>query len=205
MDDSLTPLHTVSEPTGSDATEADARAAHLADLRAGCETAFRAVYEAEKGCVYGLLLRLTANPALTADLFQNVWLKLAKHHRQLRPDTNLRAWLCTVARNEWLSQRRAERVDMSRIFTFGLQQTAQHVDAFMAESLDVLNALNRLSDADREVLVLSSVTQLASEQVAAALELNSAALRQRLSRARQRLQQELERAEAAEKTLAGLL
>ena len=85
------------------------------------EAAFRAVYAAEKGVVYGLLLRLTGDASAAADLFQNVWLELARHRRELREDTVLRAWLCTVARREYLNHRRAQALDLSRVLTLGLE------------------------------------------------------------------------------------
>lgn len=149
------------------------------------EDAFRRVYAAEKAVVYGLLLRLSADPAAAADLFQNVWLKLARHRKELREDTVLRAWLCTVARREYLNYRRAQALDLSRVLTLGLESAEQ---ASSDPQLHELNAgLRQLSDADREVLLLTSVDGLSLVQAAVALGVTEPALRQRLSRARRRL------------------
>lgn len=155
------------------------------------EQAFRAVYGAEKAVVYGLLLRLSGDPAAAADLFQNVWLKLARHRRELREDTVLRAWLCTVARREYLNYRRAQALDLSRVLTLGLQPA---VDAGASEPrlLEVKAALRQLSDPDREVLLLTSVDGLSLSQAAVVLGVSEPALRQRLSRARRRLATTLE-------------
>jgi RNA polymerase sigma-70 factor (ECF subfamily) len=156
------------------------------------EDAFREVYAAEKAVVYGLLLRLSGDATATADLFQNVWLKLARHRQTLRPDTVLRAWLCTVARNEYLNHRRAQTLDLSRVLTLDLEQPA---DASPSDPrvLELNAALRQLSDADREVLLMTSVDGLSLPQAAAALGIAEPALRQRLSRARRRLTAELER------------
>lgn len=149
------------------------------------EAAFRAVYGAEKAVVYGLLLRLSGDPAAAADLFQNVWLKLARHRKELREDTVLRAWLCTVARREYLNHRRAQALDLSRVLTLGLEPVQP---ASNDEPLLALNAaLLQLSDTDREVLLMTSVDGLSLGQAAVALDLTEPALRQRLSRARRRL------------------
>jgi RNA polymerase sigma-70 factor (ECF subfamily) len=164
----------------------------LEPLRRGDEAAFRAAYELEKSCIYGLLLHLCGNDAEAADLFQNVWLKLAKHHRKLRADTNLRAWLCRVARNEWLSLRRAQRVDMSRVFTLGLLGSPQHDSNPTVERLDLLHALETLNDADREVLVMNSFSELTPEEMGSVLGVNLPTVRQRLSRARRRFQKALQ-------------
>lgn len=159
------------------------------------EGAFQRAYAAHRAVVYGLLLRLSGDPDAAADLFQNVWLKLARHRRRLRPDTDLRAWLCTVARREYLSHRRAQALDLSRLLTFG-REPAPRVSSADPELVEVSAALRRLSDSDREVLLLTSVDGLSLRQAAAALGLTEPALRQRLGRARRRLDVVLSRERA---------
>lgn len=158
----------------------------LEALLRGDAAAFDAVYEREKAALYGFLLRLANDPHVAADLFQNVWLKLARHAAALRPDSNLRAWLYTVARREFLSHRRAQALDLSRVLLLGLppvQSTAEPRD----ELRHLKRSYDRLSDADREVLLLAIVEGLEGEAAAEALEISVEALRQRLSRARRRL------------------
>ncbi len=157
---------------------------------AGAEAAFRAVYEAEKGFVYGYLLRLCGDPHATADLFQNVWLKLARHARQLRDDSELRAWLCTVARREFVSYRRAQVVDLSRLLTLGLHTPSPEVHGDWSR-MELDRALQQLSDADRELL-LTIAAELEAHEAAAALGVSDATLRQRLARARRRLRERLD-------------
>jgi RNA polymerase sigma-70 factor (ECF subfamily) len=155
------------------------------------DSAFRELYAAEKSVVYGLLVRLAGDAETAADLFQNVWLKLARHRRRLREDTVLRAWLCTVARHEYLNYRRVQRLDLARLLTIG-REPAPAVSAADPRLLDVNAALQRLSDADREVLLLTSVDGLSPRQAAAAAGVREEALRQRVSRARRRLVAELD-------------
>lgn len=157
----------------------------IARLRAGDAAAFELVYDAEKGSVYGFLLRLCRDPHTAADLFQNVWLKLARHAARLSDDSNLRAWLLTVARHEYIGFRRAQALDVSRILLLGLVPKTDHAGEPEAD-LALSAAMARLADADREVLLLG-VSGLAPEAMADALGVTSAAFRQRLSRARRRL------------------
>jgi len=182
----------MAEPSSEGATLLDR-------LRSGSgetfELAFREVYAAEKSVVYGLLLRLSADPDAAADLFQNVWIKLARHRQRLRDDTLLRAWLCAVARREYLNYRRAQLLDLGRLLTLGREPTADTTvqDPRLGE---VNAALRQLSDADREVLLMTSLDGLSPRQAAEALGLSEPALRQRLSRARHRLVNALERDDA---------
>jgi RNA polymerase sigma-70 factor, ECF subfamily len=165
-------------------------------LRRANPRAFEKLYEREKASLYGFLLRLARDPHVAADLFQNVWLKLARHAARLRPDSNLRAWLFTVARREYLSFRRAQALDISRVLVLGLEPSNVDDSAERdTRRMALTAALGQLSDADREVLLLSAVDGLDAEQAAEVLEISSVAFRQRLARARRRLGERLSEAE----------
>jgi DNA-directed RNA polymerase specialized sigma24 family protein len=102
-----------------------------------------------------------------------------------------------VARREFLSFRRAQALDLSRLLTLGLARDDDRFSVDDAALSGLAAALDRLGDADRELLLLSAGSGLDSEAVAGALGISAAALRQRLARARRRLGQlmsELERA-----------
>ena len=159
-------------------------------LRRGDARAFDEVYATHKDRIYGLLLRLSRDASTAADLYQNVWLKLARHAHELRDDSTIGAWLFTVARREYISFRRAEALDLSRLLLLGQardESSTQRLD----EDLAIQRALGQLSDADREMLLLS-VSGLHSEGVAEVLAVSAVALRQRLVRARRRLTELLE-------------
>jgi RNA polymerase sigma factor (sigma-70 family) len=160
-------------------------------LRRGEPEAFDAVYEAEKAGLYGFLLRLCRDSHVAADLFQNVWMKLARHAHQLREDSNLRAWLLTVARREFLSFRRAQVLDLSRLLTLGTESEAESAPPDDADLSALAAALDRLADADREVLLLSA-SGLDAAEVAQSLGISAVAVRQRLARARRRLTEQLD-------------
>jgi RNA polymerase sigma-70 factor (ECF subfamily) len=164
--------------------------------------AFETLYEREKAALYGFLLRLARDPHVAADLFQNVWLKLARHAARLRSDSNLRAWLFTVARHEYLSFRRAQALDLSRLLALGLEpQEADESVEQDTRRLAFTAALARLADGDREVLLLAGVEGLEAEQAAGVLGISDVAFRQRLARARRRLGERLrEQADTAAET-----
>src|SRR5262249_49451473 len=80
----------------------------LRRLRAGDAAAFDAAYERHAARVYRFLLRLCRNREAAEDVLQETWLKLATRAHELAGDTDLRAWLFTVARNAWVSRARHE-------------------------------------------------------------------------------------------------
>lgn len=184
-----------SSPASAELCELELLAALGAADAPTFERAFVAAYTAHRRVVFGFLLRLAGDASTAADLFQNVWLKLAQHRRRLRPDTELRAWLCTVARNEYLSHRRAQALDLSRVLALG-REPAPDTHERDPRITEVNAALRRLSDADREVLLATSVDGLSMREAASVLGITEPALRQRLLRARRRLEAALDKGRA---------
>ncbi len=171
--------------------------------------AFTAAYARYRVPIYSFLVRLSGRRELADDLFQETFLQLARHAPRLRPDTELGAWLYTVARNRYRSHRRTSLLRRLRLQLAALGggdsqltappapltpfEHAAHGD--LGRRLE--QALAQLGEAQREVLLLVGVEGLAQEHAATILGLTPAALRQRLSRARAELQDRLDKDAAA--------
>jgi RNA polymerase sigma-70 factor, ECF subfamily len=127
------------------------------------------------------------------DLLQQTFLRLAERGPELRPDSDLRAWLYTVARNAFLGQMRGQKQAAEAV---NLELVADYAPDAEARLMlgDVEQALSRLRLDDRELLLLVGAEGLEPLTVARMLSVEPATLRKRLARARQRLLQELERA-----------
>jgi RNA polymerase sigma factor (sigma-70 family) len=167
----------------------------LPGLKRGDAAAFDAVYAAYHARIYNYLYRL-AGRAAAEDLCQETWMKLARHAASLADDTELGAWLFTVARNAWLSYRRWLLVDAGRKRGIAVEPgapppSAEHA-ADARRRLDALeHALAALPLPYREALLLVGVDGLAQEQAAEVLGIGYDALRQRLARARALLNDQL--------------
>ncbi len=168
-------------------------------LRRGEAWAFDRAYETFHVRIYSFLLRLSRRRDVAEDLAQEVWLKLARHAKDLREDTHLSAWLFTVARNAFLSHRRWSVLDVSRL-VIGSDDEAEGVspDAGPDETHEAREtaarlerALGRLPLASREVLLLVAVEGFEPAEAAEMLGFKPEALRQRLSRARTQLAETL--------------
>jgi RNA polymerase sigma-70 factor (ECF subfamily) len=162
-------------------------------LRAREPRGFELAYAAYAPRLYGFLRRLTGRADLADDLLQQAFLRLAERGPELRSDSDLRAWLFTVARNAYLSEVRTSRNKQEPAALEGLASPSPDVEARLLLG-DVEQALALLRLEDREVLLLIGVEGLAHDTVSTLLGITPAALRQRLSRARSRLLAELERA-----------
>ncbi len=162
--------------------------------------AFTAVYELYQVRIYSFLVRLCGRRDLADDLFQETFLQLARHAALLRPDTELLAWLFTVARNRYRSHRRTSlfrrlRLQLAELGGSGRPGAAAApitpyeyaAESDLGRQLEL--ALAQLGDAQREVLLLVGVEGMEQERAAVVLGITPAALRQRLARARAQVQE----------------
>jgi RNA polymerase sigma factor (sigma-70 family) len=161
-------------------------------LRAGDAAAFTAAYERHSGPIFRFLARLCGRRELAEDLFQETFLRLARHARTLRPDTDLRAWLYAVARNLARSHARWAVLDAASVaavarwwYLPGSSGATPHEAAVASAAAARLErALARLPSAGREILLLVAGEGLAVDEAARVLGLTPEAARQRLHRAR---------------------
>jgi RNA polymerase sigma factor (sigma-70 family) len=178
---------------------ADATDPELLDrLRRGDGDAFDAVYAAHREAVFRFLVRLCGRVELAEDLFQETWMRLARHAHGLRDGTNLGAWLYTVARNLHRSHARARLVDaraveaLARWWYVGAAVAPDRQAGAAAELARLRAELDALPASHREVLVLVGAEGTPHDQAAHLLGITQEALRQRLARARAALAARLE-------------
>jgi RNA polymerase sigma-70 factor (ECF subfamily) len=167
--------------------------AELVDrLRRGERSAFRDLYARFAQASFGYLLRLAGRRDAAEDLHQEAWLSIARHATRLAPDTDLCAWIFTVARNRFLSSRR--RADLATPASDPAALAPGGPGAPPADDpgcRDLERALASLPEAHRDVLLLVGVEGLEVAQAAAVLAIRPDAARQRLARARAALEQAL--------------
>ncbi len=144
--------------------------------------------------LFSFLTRLVgrAERHLAEDLLPQTFLRLAEHGPELRADSDLRAWLFTVARNAFLGQLRKRRLATD---SSNLELVPDYSPDAEAQLMlgDLEQALARLRVEDRELLLLVGAEGLEPLAVAKMLGIEPPALRKRLQRARHRLLQDLER------------
>ena len=170
-------------------------------LRQGHPSAFAAVYDRYHARLYGFLLRLSGDREAAADLFQETWEKLAIHASRLRDDSDLGAWIFTVARNASRNHRRFRALDLARLAR--TESDVLDVVASRAPSPETVvqgredvvrleRALAALSFSYREALLLVAVEGMEQDRAAEVVGVSHAAFRQRVSRARDELARKLE-------------
>lgn len=165
-------------------------------LRRADPAAFREAYARHRSEVLTFLLRLARARDIAEDLAQETWLRLARRAVELTPETRLRPWLFTVARNLFVSHRRSVLVDRDRLERLGLvPRTAAPTPLEEATASEtgrsVERALARLPLDQREACLLVSVHGFSYEEASAMTNATEETLRKRVSRARVTISAEL--------------
>ena len=122
------------------------------------------------------------------DLAQEALAKAWRHRHAFRTGTNLRAWLFTIARNEFYSSRRRTRREapFDQASAEGIPSTG--VDQLRSMELsDTLRAIRLLPEPLRVALVLVGASGCSCEEAAAICECTVGAVKSRVFRARSAL------------------
>jgi RNA polymerase sigma-70 factor (ECF subfamily) len=129
------------------------------------------------------------------DLVNETILRALAAQAQFSPGTNLRAWLFTILRNQFLAQLRRDRRDVA-LATASYQARQQAATALSQSTSLELNevrlALHGLSPEHREVLILVAAAGLSYEEAAEISGCAVGTIKSRLNRARRELRVQLE-------------
>jgi len=143
--------------------------------------------------VYRYLLYVTGNPDLAEDLAAATFERALNRWRRFDSRRgSARTWLCQLARSTALDHFRAERRRRRREEAYSLDVPRAEEPIFgegLSPALDA--AVQSLSAAEREVVVLRVVLELDSETAASVLGIRPTAVSTRLSRALQKLEERM--------------
>ncbi len=153
--------------------------------------------------LYNTALRLTRNPADAEDLVQEVFYKAFRSIDQFEPGTNLRAWLFKILVNTHISQYRRSSKDPTASGYDDVEEFSMYSQVHSrAESLtdspdsvlnqflekDIRNAIERLPEAFRDVVLLIDVEGFSYQEAADILNVPVGTIMSRLFRSRKMLQ-----------------
>jgi RNA polymerase sigma factor (sigma-70 family) len=160
---------------------------------------FQALYDAHAGAVLSYARR-RAGRADADDVLAEVFLVAWRRLEEV-PGAQERVWLLGVARRALANQRRGSTRQGALRERLAAQAPAPPaLQPFPAGQTRLGRALARLSESDRELLLLLAWEGLSNEDAARVLEIRPRALRVRLHRARRRLAEALAREGSSDAT-----
>ena len=136
--------------------------------------------------VYRYLARTTGSRDRAEDLTQEVFLRVARAGRNGDEISHERGWVFSIARSVVAAYRRSEKGEPAASSGAEPASRASHPMV-----LELTEALGRLPDLDREMLLLREIGGLTYEELAVACDCSVEAVRSRLHRTRSALRQVL--------------
>ncbi len=136
--------------------------------------------------------RLTGECAAAEDLVQDCLERALRNADKFCPDSNLEAWLVTILKNLFFTQRR--RQQLCTFCDLGdNDQAVLPAQVWCVALHETEEAIEALSPAPRALVEMVVVDGLAYQDVAARLDICVGTIRSRLSRAREQIRANLER------------
>ena len=155
----------------------------------GSARSFEEFFAATYGRLVGLLFAFLHDRAQTEDVVQDALASAWLRWRVLRGYHDPEAWVRTVAFRRAIDHHRRGVRQRRALVRLGPPSSLPPVDA---EHLDLVRGLRRLPLAQREVLVLHYVAELAVDRVASELRLPVGTVKSRLARGRAALAHQLQ-------------
>ena len=141
--------------------------------------------------LWAFALRLSGDQHDAEDLVQRACLRGLERAHQLQPDTAPLSWMFSIVHSTWINELRARSVRRRSSLDWDddfLENIPDPVDRGPETQLmhgQIIDAVERLPEAQRVVMLLVAVEGLSYQQAADVLEVPIGTVMSRLSRARQ--------------------
>ena len=166
----------------------------------GSNSVFAATALEHIDALYGYAMTLTRDKAEAEDLVQETYLRAVKAANPPTAEGNLKAWLFVIMRNAWLNIARHNQ-NGRRVFNFESDdqvvvaaETTSNPHVLYLRKLEreqVRAAIENLSDAYREIVVLRDLEGFSYQEIATVLNCPAGTVMSRLGRAREKLREAL--------------
>lgn len=167
--------------------------------RQGDAPAFAELVGAYQGIAFRTAYLLTGSAAEAEEATQTGFVKAWKALPRFRPGSEFRPWLLRIVANEAHNRRRSSK----RREALGLRAAAEIASGDAVPSpeaialqgerrRELLEAVNRLDDRDRDVLACRYFLELSEEETAEVLGVRRGTVKSRTARALERLRREVE-------------
>jgi RNA polymerase sigma-70 factor, ECF subfamily len=160
----------------------------MLEFQSGSRQAFEELFARYRGPLYGFFRRRLHDDERAEDLNQEVFLAVIRAADRFEPRALVRTYLYGIAMNLLAAERRRRAKDSPPGKKGPEPATREAPDSV----LWIRQALERLDDAEREILMLREYEQLSYTEIAQLLQLPMNTVRSRLFRARLALKGSLE-------------
>src|SRR3954465_9555722 len=155
------------------------------------QEAFRTLVERYSGLVYHAALRQAGNPLLAEEVTQAVFIALAQKAERIGPGTLLPGWLFRATRfalkNLIRGEMRRQRREQEAVTMETILRTEQTESVWEQLAPSLNDALDKLSQVDREAVLIRFFQNKSHKELGRALGVSEVAARVRVGRALEKL------------------
>jgi RNA polymerase sigma-70 factor (ECF subfamily) len=169
----------------------------VARAKRGDPTAYEELVRMHQGIAFRVALVAAGDRGDAEDAVQDAFVKAYRALGRFRDDAPFRPWLLRIVGNEARNRRRSSGSRAGLVLRVAAAASGDAAPSPEAAVLsherrdELLDALRRLDERDREVLVHRFVLELGEEEAAAALGVRRGTVKSRTSRALERLRDTL--------------
>jgi len=116
------------------------------------------------------------------DLVQDTAMRALKSRHSFIPGTNMKAWLFTILRNQWVTAARRKRAEVALAEDHDVPREPSQEHAVALR--DFIRLINKLPEKQREALLLVAANGFTYEEAAAIAHTSVGTMKSRVSRAR---------------------
>lgn len=171
--------------------DASAIASALAEISDGNTYAVTAIYERMGRQILSLGRAVTGSQSSGEDVLQETVLKIIENIHTYRKGGNAKAWIMAIARNAAIDMKsRSSRLGTDSDIDRSELEGSREYDfssTKQSEIMDVMSALSRLDDTDREIVVMKAMSGLKHKDIAKLIGITVDASKKRYRRALEKL------------------
>lgn len=172
----------------------------ISKARNGDMSAFEEIISLHEQSVYRIALRYTKNENDALDISQETFIKVYRALASFKGDSALSTWIYRIASNVCIDYIRKNSKssevplyktdDDGNTYDIGVESTIGNpAQAFetMETICEITNALEKLSDEHKEIIVLRDIEGFSYTEIADILELEEGTVKSRIARARKKI------------------
>ncbi len=172
-----------------DASSADV---WIRQIAAGEQQALNALYEATHSALYGYILSIVKHEHDAQDILHDCYLAVVRHAATYDSQGKPMAWIYTIARNLCLQKLRNRRKEADRSEEL-LWTATDRPDLALEERAVLSVCMNRLSEQERQIVLLHVLSGFRHREIAQLTELPLSTVLSKYHRALQKMKRILEK------------
>ena len=155
----------------------------MIEVRSGNVRQLGALFDRHHGSLFRYSMRMTGNREWSEDLVQEIFCRILRYRDTFRDGHLFTTWMFRIARNTFVDHTRKRRWEVQKDDTMDTPVMPENV-LEQEQDLDLLRqALLRLPDQQRELLVLARFQQMPYTEIATLLDVEVGTVKTRVHRA----------------------